>query len=336
VIDPSLIMKFITIMVFCAVVYLMADAESALKLDKTIPLPDVRGRIDHMALDAQGRRLFVAALGNNTVEVVDLEAGKRVQSIAGCDEPQGIVYVPGKNRLFIANGGSGVVAILDATTFKVLNTIDNLPDADNVRYDGRDGLVYVGYGDGGLAVIGAENGDLIAKIPIGGHPESFQLEQSGSRIFVNVPDSRQIVVVDRDKRAVTAKWPMEEFRANFPMALDEADHRLFIGCRHPARMVVLDTGSGKRVVDAEIDGDTDDLFYDAGHRQVYVSCGAGTIDVIAELGPDKLELRERIPTVGGARTSYFVADRGELFVAVRAGLISGGAEIRVYQRLIEK
>ena len=314
----------------------MADAESALKLQRVIPLPDVRGRIDHMALDAGGRRLFVAALGNNTVEVVDLEAGKRIQSIAGCDEPQGIVYVPGKNRLFIANGGSGTVVMLDATTFKIRKTVDHLPDADNVRYDARAGLVYVGYGDGGLAVIGADNGELIANIPVEGHPESFQLEQNGSRIFVNVPDSRQIVVVDRDKRAVTAKWPMEEFRSNFPMALDEANHRLFIACRHPARMVVLDTGTGKRVADAEIDGDTDDLFYDAGHRQIYVSCGAGTVDVIAAPGPDKYELRERIPTVGGARTSYLVADRGELCVAVRAGLISGSAEIRVYQRPIEK
>lgn len=324
-------MKFFSIVVLCVVVCGGAVAEPVLKLAKTIPLPDVRGRIDHMALDAKGRRLFVAALGNNTVEVVDLDAGKRIQSIGGCDEPQGLAFIPGKNHLFVANGGSGVVTMLEATTFKVLKTVDHLPDADNVRYDARAGLVYVGYGDGGLAVVGADGGELVAKVPIEGHPESFQLEQNGSRIFINVPDNRQIVVVDRDKRAVIAKWPMETFRANFPMSLDEADHRLFVGCRHPARMVTLDTTAGNRVADVEIDGDTDDLFYDGGRRRIYVSCGAGTIDVIGQRGPDKYELRERIPTVGGARTSYFMADRGELCVAVRAGLISGGAEIRVYR-----
>lgn len=305
-------------------------ATAALTLFKTIPLPDVRGRIDHFALDAKDKKLFVAALGNDTVEVIDLAADQRIQTIGNCSTPQGLVYVPGANRLFIANGGNGTVNMFDGTTFKILKTIDNLPDADNMRYDARSGLIYVGYGDGGLAVIGLTNGELVAKIPLAGHPESFELETNGNRIFVNVPDANQIAVVDREGRAVIATWPMEKFHSNYPLALDEANHRLFVGCRSPARLVVLDTKSGKIVTDVEIPGDPDDVFYDAGRKRIYVSCGAGFIDIFDQQDVDKYMLRERISTRAGARTSFFSPELNQLYLAVPR---HGGreAEIRVYQ-----
>ncbi|MGH7952589.1 MAG: YncE family protein, partial [Limisphaerales bacterium] len=163
------------------------------------------------------------------------------------------------------------------------------------------------------------------------HPESFQLEQNGNRIFVNVPDAQQVAVIDRDKRAVVATWPMKQFHSNFPMALDEANHRLFIGCRRPARLVVLDTTTGKMVGNVEISGDTDDVFYDASRKRIYLSCGGGFIDVIDQRNADSYQLRERIPTASGARTSFFSPERNELYLAVRAGMISGSAEIRVFK-----
>jgi hypothetical protein len=310
---------------------LQAANTNVLTLIQVIPLPDVRGRIDHLALDAGGQRLFVAALGNDTVEVIDLKAGKRIRTIGDCSEPQGVAFAPAENRLLIANGGSGGVKILDANSFKTLYRLGDLPDADNARYDAKSDLFYVGYGGGALAVIRAATGELAAKIQLAGHPESFQLERNDRRIFVNVPEARQVAVVDRDRRAVVATWPMEAFSANFPMALDEADHRLFIGCRRPARLVVLDTTTGKRTGNVKIAGDTDDLFYDAERKLIYASCGAGFIDVIQQHNANAYELRERIPTVSGARTSYFWPERGELFLAVRAGPVSGGAAIHVYQ-----
>jgi DNA-binding beta-propeller fold protein YncE len=324
-------MKTFLVLIALFALNLQAADTNALTLVKTIPLPDVRGRIDHFAMDEQGETLFLAALGNDTVEVVDLLAGRRVQTIGDCSTPQGLAYVPGASRLFIANGGSGMVKMLDGTNAKILKSLDQLPDADNVRYDANAGLIYVGYGDGALATIGATNGELVAKIPLAGHPESFQLEKKGNRIFVNVPDANQIAVVDREKRAVIATWPMEKFRSNFPMALDEANHRLFVGCRHPARLVVLNTANGREISNVEISGDTDDVFYDASRKQIYVSCGGGFIDVINQRDANKYELRERIPTVGGARTSFFSPERNEFYLAVRAGLVSGSAEIRVYQ-----
>jgi DNA-binding beta-propeller fold protein YncE len=322
-------LALLIVAVFCWNAF-AADTDS-LALVTTIPLPGVRGRIDHFALDAQGRRLFMAALGNDTVEVIDLATGKRLRSIGECSTPQGVAFVPGVNRLYIANGGSGVVNLLEGTEFKTLKSIGNLPDADNVRHDAKAGLIYVGYGDGALAVIAATTGDLLARIQLAGHPESFQLEQRGRRIFVNVPDANQIAVVDREKRAVVACWPMETLHSNFPLALDEASHRLFVGCRRPARLAVWDTLAGKKIGDVEIAGDTDDLYYDAQRKQIYASCGAGFIDVITQRDADTYQLREHLRTSGGARTSYFAPEQDRLYLAVRGGSLTGGAEIRVYQ-----
>jgi hypothetical protein len=308
----------------------MADT-NALTLIKTIPLPDVRGRIDHFALDVQGQRLFMAALGNDTVEVIDLAAGKRLRTIAECSTPQGLAFVPEKNLLVIANGGSGTVKILDASSFKTVHSIENLPDADNVRYDAKSGLIYVGYGDGALAVIRPATGELLADIKLGGHPESFQLEQNGSRIFVNVPGTRQVAVVDREKREVVAKWHWEKVAGNFPMALDESNHRLFIGCRGPVWLLIADADTGNFVKVQDLSGDVDDLFYDAGRRLIYASCGSGFLDVIEQRDADAYQLCQRIKTVSGARTCYFSPERGELYLAVRAGLISGSAEVRIFK-----
>jgi DNA-binding beta-propeller fold protein YncE len=301
------------------------------KLEKTIPLEKVKGRIDHLAVDVGGQRLFVAALGNDTVEVVDLKSGKRIQSLSGFAEPQGIAYVPEFNKLFVANGSDGTVRILDGQSFKSIDTVPVGDDADNVRYNEKAKQIYVGYGEGGLAVIDARGNTMVADIKLPAHPESFRLETNGSRIFVNLPGADEIAVVDRDKRMVVETWPLKEAKANFPMVLDEANHRLFVGCRRPARMLTIDTSSGKVVGNVEISGDTDDLFYDAKRQRVCVSCGAGYVDVIEEAGASPGKLREHISTVGGARTSFFSPELDEFYLAVRAGMFSGNAEIRVYR-----
>src|SRR5439155_13807479 len=237
-----------------------ADSD-AMKLFKTIPLPDVTGRFDHFSIDVKNQRLFVAALGNNSVEVLDLNAGKRLRSITGCDKPQGVLYLPKGNLLCVANGGNGRLRIYDCDSFKPLATIGSLDDADNLRYDARADRVYVGYGNGALGVVNPTTGVLSGSVKLLGHPESFQLEQDGNRIFVNVPGARHVAVIDRSTRTLLEAWLLPNAQANFPMALDETNHRLFVGCREPARLLVLDTTTGKAVSDAEISGDTDDLFY---------------------------------------------------------------------------
>jgi len=212
----------------------------------------------------------------------------------------------------------------------VLKNVTSLDDADNLRFDSKGKLAWLGYGDGALGVVDTATVKQIANVKLARHPESFQLEQIGSRIFVNVPDAKQVAVVNCEKRAVIATWPMEKFQANFPMALDEPNHRLFIGCRKPARLVVLDTDTGKPVTDLAISGDIDDLFYDAVHTQLHLSCGEGFIDVIRQRSPDKYESRERIPTRPGARTGFFSADLNQFYLAVlQRG--NQSAELRIFK-----
>jgi YVTN family beta-propeller protein len=287
---------------------------ATLTWERAVPLPGVTGRIDHFAHDATGARLFVAALGNNTVEVVDLAAGKVVRSIKGLAEPQGVYFLPDLNRLYVANGGDGVLRVFDGTTFAPVATVKFDDDADNVRYDAAAQRLYVGHGGGGLSAVDLVTNEIVADMPLSAHPESFQLEQKGPLIFVNVPGSHQVAVVDRRKNAVVARWSPGMAAANFPMTLDEANHRLMIACRAPARLLVLDTMSGKEVAKLDLHGDCDDLFYDAARRQLYASCGEGFIDVFSQTDADRYVLKEAIATERKARTCFF--DGARVYLAV--------------------
>jgi YVTN family beta-propeller protein len=305
-----------------------ARAEEPLRLSQTIPLDKVEGRIDHMACDSAAQRLYVAALGNNTVEVIDLESGKVIKSIAGPQEPQGICVAGASSNFAVASGQDGKCRLFDKS-MTVIATADNMDDADNARYDASANRIYIGYGRGALAVLDADKLTKLADIPLAGHPESFQLEHAGNRIFVNVPSAGHIAVVDRDQKKVIATWPMKDAKWNFPMALDEADHRLFVGCRKPAKLLVLDTETGKTVAALDCVGDTDDVFYDAAAKRIYVSGGAGAITVIEQSDPDHYRESASLATASGARTSLFVPDRAALYLAVphRGSQL---AEIRVY------
>jgi DNA-binding beta-propeller fold protein YncE len=307
-----------------------AQSAVPLKLKQTFPLSGVEGRIDHFAFDPTGERLFVCALGNNTVEVLDLRKGERVHSIAGLGAPQGVGYAPELNRLFVANDKGGVCKIYDGKSFQAVGELRLEDDADNVRYDETRKKIYVGFGSGGIAVVNASDGKQVGSIKLSAHPEAFQLEKKGGRIFVNVPNSRYVAVVDRDKGEVVARWKTDPVFANFPMALDEADHRLFVGCRLPSRLVVLNTDSGDVIAKTDISGDCDDVFYDAKRHRVYAICGAGKIDIIEQADANTYNASAKIDTAKGARTGLFVPERDTLFVAVPHGG-SQQAEIRCYQ-----
>jgi DNA-binding beta-propeller fold protein YncE len=315
---------------FVGVAKTAAQSTVPLKFTRTIALPGVEGRIDHFAFDLTGERLFVCALGNNTVEVLDLRKGERAHSITGLGAPQGVGYVPEVNRLFVANDKRGICKIYDGKSFQAAGELRFEDDADNVRYDETSQKIYVGFGSGGIAIVNAPEGKQVGSIKLSAHPEAFQLERKGSRIFVNVPNSRHVAVVDRDKGEVVATWKTDLAFANFPMALDEADHRLFVGCRLPSRLVVLNTDSGDVVAKTNISGDCDDLFYDTKRHRVYAICGAGKIDVIDQIDPNTYRVSTTIGTADGARTGIFVSELDVLFVAVpHRG--SQQAEVRCYQ-----
>jgi len=308
----------------------LAGQPATLKLTQTIPLPGVKGRFDHFAIDIKGQRLFVAALGNNTLEIIDLAAGTRLKSIAAMSKPTGVLYLPSPNQVLVGNGDDGTLKILSGTDYNPLHNLTDLPDADNLRYDPQSKLAWLGYGEGALGIIETTASKSIGSVTLPAHPESFQLEAKGTRIFVNVPDAKQVAVIDRVKRAITDIWPMEQFQANFPMALDEPNHRIFIGCRQPARLVVIDTTTGRPFADLAISGDIDDLFYDAPRKRLYLSCGEGFIDTIEQSTPDSYKRISKLPSAVGARTCYFTTVTDRLYLAV-PDRGSRHAEVRVFQ-----
>src|SRR5258705_13787303 len=299
-----------------------------LDLEAKIPMADVQGRIDLLSIDVKGQRLFVAALGNNSLEVVDLKENKLIHTINRLAEPQGIAYIPSSNRLVVANGKGGSVRAFDAATWKMLKSIPYGEDADYLRLDPGSGHIWVGYGGGALGEFDQE-GTKLGEIKLDAHPESFQLEKTGSRIFVNLPGSRKVAVVDRKTGSVSESWGTAGPLANYPMALDERDHRLFVVTRLPARLIVLDTDQGKRVASLPAIGDCDDVFYDERRHRIYAIGGEGGISVFQQRDANHYEELGRIKTVSGARTGFFSAELDKLYVAVRKHE-SQSAEIRVY------
>lgn len=318
------------VIVACAVAASLAvtGAQVPLRPIATIALPNVSGRIDHLAFDAPRQRLFVAALGNNSVEVIDTAKGTHLRSLSGFHEPQGIAVVPDLDAVAIANGGSGTLQLIDAESLQARWTATVGDDADNVRYDAAANRLYVA-AEGGLFGVDSRSGRLVQRIPINGHPESFQLESQGARVFANLPGASLVVAADRRTATVVSRWTTGACGSNYPMALDESTARLFIGCRRPARLALFDTKSGKEVGSSAIAGDTDDLFYDETRHQIYVIGGEGFVDVFARSG-DTLQRSAHIATRGGARTGLWVQSQNRLYVAVPAR-DGKPAEVRVFE-----
>lgn len=312
-----------------------AQQSAPLRLLQTTTLPHVQGRIDHFDVDVAGQRLFMSALGNNTLEVFDLRAGKLVHTIPDLREPQGVTYAPDSNRIFVANGDDGTVRIFDGSTYALLNTIHFPADADDTRYDAATKHIVVGYGDekgAGLATLDAATGNLLDTIKLSAHPESFQLEDSGPRIFINIPDAGNIVIVaDRTEKKIVASWPLGGAHENFPMALDDANHRLFIGCRTPAEVLVLDAASGKILARVPSVSHADDLWYDAAHKRIYVSGGGGFITVIAQQDADHYSRIAQIKTLPGARTSILVPQLNRFYLGVWGRPPAQPAQLRTYE-----
>ena len=325
----SFFMRSAVLVTVCGSIIAAHAEQKTFKLKQTIPLPRVEGRIDHLALDAASDRLFVCALGNNTVEVLGLRKGERIHSITGLGAPQGIAYIPELNRIFVANDKGGICRIYNGKSFEAVGALDFKDDADNVRYDSATKQIYVGFGGGGIGVVSAPEGKQVGSIKLSAHPEAFELEKNGKRIFVNVPNSRHVGVIDRDKSEVVATWKTDLAFANFPMALDEANHRLFVGCRLPSKLIVLNTESGDVVAKIDISGDPDDVFYDSKRHRIYAICGAGKIDIVEQTDPNNYKPSTKVDTADGARTGLLVPERDTLFVAVpHRG--SQQAEIRCY------
>jgi hypothetical protein len=285
-----------------------------------------------MAIDLRRKRLLVAELGNNTLDVIDLAAGKVAHRISALHEPQGVGYAAGVDIIAVASAGDGSVRLFRGEDFSPTGTIELGDDADNVRLDARTGSLVVGYGEGGLAVLDPARRSVVSRAQLPGHPEGFQLDSATHRAFANVPDARQIAVLNLGTGTRVATWHIPGLRANFPMALDDVGNVLATVFRHPARLVLLDTASGAVRMELETCGDADDVFFDAARHRIYVSCGEGLVDVLRQEAAG-YRRPSQIKTASGARTSLFVPELDRLFVAARAGFfgLGSGAAILVFR-----
>lgn len=308
-------LPFVSLVVGCVSLTCSGAESDPLRLEKEIPLPGVEGRIDHFAADDTGQRLFIAALGNGSVEIVDAHKGERAGEIKGLKEPQGTFYDTKRSLLYVATGGDGRLRIYNGTTLELQQTVEFGDDADNIRYDRRDDEVWVGYGSGWIGIVNS-TGQKVGAVELGAHPESFQFEEHGDHVYANVPKQLGIGVIDRKKHMMIAKWGLGIHLANYPMALDESNKRLFVGCRLPARLVVLDTNSGRIISSLPTVGDADDVFYDARRRLIYVIGGEGAVEVFSQHDPDHYESVGKEQTAPGARTGLFAPSANHLYVAV--------------------
>jgi DNA-binding beta-propeller fold protein YncE len=313
---------------------LPSDESAPLVLVRIIPMEGVEGRFDHMAVDNKSGRIFAAVYGNDSVEVLDVQRGRRIHSIqAGFVKPQMVAYIPESNRIVVSSEGDGSCKILDADTYKLIDTVKFSDDADQLRYDPATKRVYVAYGDGAIGMFDATNNKRIeGDFEVGVHPESFQLEEKGPRIFVNLASISQIAVIDRNTRKIE-RWKLQEAGTNFPMALDEAHRRLFVAARRPARLLVLDMDTGKEIASLPGAADTDDMWYDADRKRIYIPSGEGFIFVYQQIDPDRYQRIAKIPTAVGARTSAYYGQVGKhnsFYLAVPARA-NRGAEMWVFE-----
>jgi DNA-binding beta-propeller fold protein YncE len=302
-----------------------------------IPLPGVQGRLDHFTIDAKRKRVIFSGLGNNTVQIVDVFAGRMIHQIDGLAEPQGTLYLAEWDKLFVANSANGRVTVYDGTKFSLIDTIDfgEGSDPDNLRYDAVAKRIYLGYGDGAIAVIDpATNKRLPTEYKFEGHPEGFQLETKGPRIFVNVADAKSIQVINRQTGKMLT-WALPNgHAANFPMVLDEANRRVFIGTRKPSRLTVLDMDSGKVVASLPTAADMDDMFFDADRKRIYVAGGEGYLSVVQQVDADHYTDMGKFPTALGTRTGVWYAKRDRLYIAAPpSGVL--GARLLVFEAQTE-
>ena len=309
--------------------------QNYLQLSKSISLPQIKGRIDHLDINLKKQIVYIAALGSNALEVVDINKAKVLHTITGLHEPQGVAYIPQNQEIFVANGGNGDCYFYNAANFEKVAVIHLKSDADDVRYDSSDKMIYVGYGSGGIAIIDAGTHKVVGDVKLPSHPEGFQIDSKNKLLYVNLPSSKLISVIDLSKLKLVRNVSENYRSGNFPMALNSSGNRLFIGYRHPGKLVVMNTHSGHRISVEELTNDSDDLFYDEGSKRVYVSCGGGYtnlgyINIFQFQGGDKYRQIANIPTRNGARTSLLVPQLN-LFLLAEPSDYANDAELMVYK-----
>jgi len=269
-----------------------------------------------MSVDAARQRLFAPAPSDKLVEIVDLRTGKLLRSLAS-ERPAAARYAPEFDQLYVSSGR--YLYVYGGSDFALIARLDLQSRLDELVYDARSRRLYAGCmtdGQTGIAVIAVPEEKLLMRIPLPASPQGMAVGEAGTRIFANLPDTSRIEVVSVDGRKSVARWGLGGTSDNFPLALDEPNHRLFAACRTPTELIVLDTQSGKVIARVPCVGDADDAWYDALTKRVYVSGGEGRISVVEQQDADHYHLVGSVTTIEGAATSVFSNELNSLYVGV--------------------
>ena len=307
---------------------LSAQDKECLHLVQTIPMPNVKGRIDHLDVDVKGKRLFVAGLENGSLEVVDLQAGKWLKTIPGFKKTQGVAYVPSLNKVFVASGDDGMLRIFRGDTLEPLDEIKLDLGPNRVVYDPHTQLLYVGYGGkdagkdyGEVGIIDAKTDKHLGDVKVEAHPSELLLDQSGKRLFVFVSIASKVQVVDTRKREVVSTWPVSSQR-NGDGAFDQRNHRLLIGTRTPPQMIVMDSQTGREVANLPTFEGMDGVYFDPRRKRIYISGGrdyeVGYVFAYQQKDADHYETIAKISTKSGAGTSFWSPELNRYYVAAPA------------------
>jgi len=327
--------KLIVLCLFACCLFANSQAPAVLTLNRAIPLPGVTGRFDHLAIDVAGNRLFIAATGNHSVEVIDLKSDKVLQSITGLGKPHGLAWIAETGNLYVADGTLAELKVYRGSPLKFSSSLKLSDDADDMVYDEANHQLFVGHGGSDaanpakVAIVDTNNFSMVANISVATHPEALDIDRAGNRVFANVAKSNEVAIIGASTKTIVANWKLTKSADNVPMAFDSDHQLLYVACRTPGMLIALDATTGKEVASQPVADGADDLFYDPALRRVYVISGVGEVDTF-QLGDAKM-LRPLavLRTAPGAKTALFVPAQNLLYVGV-PGESGKPAEIRVY------
>src|SRR5258705_5519846 len=310
-----------TILAACALTVL-AQEKLPLKLVATTPMPGFTGDFDHFGLDLKGNRLFLAAEDHKTVEVFDLRTGARIHSIEGFGHPLTMAYLPESNRLIVTNGDTDDLALVDCKSYKIINTLKLGKGVDHSAYNPVNKYLYVENGGGkdakihALAIVDTKSFKIVGEVPglSGDSNEGMVIDRAGKKLYVNLTGSDEVGVIDLDTRQIIAKWPLPDAHVPHAIALDEPNHRLFTATRKPPQFIVFNTDTWKAVTSLPCVGVNSDMSLDVARKQIYIT-RSDTASVFEQRDADHYEHIAEIPTAYPAKSSIFVTELKQLYVA---------------------
>lgn len=309
-----------------------------LKLIQTITLPGYTGDFDHFAIDRQRGRLLLAAEDHGTIEVFDLQTGKHLRTVKGFDTPHAILVRPDASTVVVTDSGKTMTKILDADTYDNKGSITLVESADSAGYDPKANIFYIVTGGkdvnmktSEIEAVNPDTGKKLGEVKFNdNHVEAMALEKNGNRLFVNLAETNKLAVVDRETMKEIAEWPVPPCKENAMVAMDEVRKRLYVVCRAPGMVVVMNSDSGAVLSTQPAPLRADEVLFDAAANRLYVPGGEGYIGVYDTTDPDGLKMIAKVPSAPGAKTGILLPDMKKLIVAASPGDTKAVAKVLTY------